>query len=177
VDETMTEEDYTPLTIIHGSKNTIAYLTGEIGHCSKYIDLFELLRTATPEETIEIIINSFGGSCDTGYHIIDLIRECKAIVTTSIYGHAASVASMVFMAGNNKKVSDHATMHAHYYSSDFYAKGSDIEADVLFHKKLYGHWMHEIYAHFMSDKEIDDLLDGKEFWFSSEEIKERLERS
>jgi dihydrofolate reductase len=36
--------------------------------------------------------------------------------------------------------------------------------------------MHDVYKDFLTDKELADVIMGKEMWFNSEEIVERLQR-
>ena len=173
----MCEDDYTPVTIVNygASAYHSVYITGALVHSSKYVELYGLLRTADEDDTIEIIINSEGGLFSTGVQIIDMIKESKATVNTSIYGIAHSTASMLFLAGKKKHVAEHSTMACHYYNAEKYSKASDVENDILFHKELYYHWMHEIYHGFMTKEEIDRMIDGHDFWFNSESIKRRLE--
>lgn len=60
--------------------DTISY------NMSDYKDLLKALRDAEENDVINIDIESPGGSCDTGFKIIQHIRECRARVNIYVSG-------------------------------------------------------------------------------------------
>jgi ATP-dependent protease ClpP protease subunit len=62
---------------------------------------------------IEVIINSPGGSVVAGYSIYSALVRSSKRVTTIIDGIAASIAGVIFMAGEVRKAYDHALFMAH----------------------------------------------------------------
>ena len=50
------------------------------------------------------------------------------------------------------------------------------ERSAVFFSKLYSDFMEDIYSHFLSPSELDDLKKGLEIYLDSEAIRERLQR-
>ena len=50
------------------------------------------------------------------------------------------------------------------------------ERSAVFFSKLYSDFMEDIYSHFLSPSELDDLKKGLEIYLSAKEIEERLQR-
>lgn len=50
------------------------------------------------------------------------------------------------------------------------------ERSAVFFSKLYSDFTEDIYSHFLSPSELDDLKKGLEIYLSAEEIEERLQR-
>ena len=50
------------------------------------------------------------------------------------------------------------------------------ERSAVFFSKLYSDFMGDIYSHFLSPSELDDLKKGLEIYLSADEIEERLQR-
>ena len=64
----------------------------------------------------------------------------------------------------------------HYFSKGMYGKGNEIEADADFTKQFYRGFYKKIYKHFLTDKEIQNVIDGKDYYFNQLEVEKRLKR-
>jgi ATP-dependent protease ClpP protease subunit len=64
-------------------------------------------------DTIEVTIMSCGGSVVEGLAIYDALRASGKKIKTSALGMAASIASIIFMAGDEREVSDNAEIMVH----------------------------------------------------------------
>lgn len=62
---------------------------------------------------IRLFINSFGGSVYAMWMLIDTIRSSKTPVYTICTGYAMSAAFQIFLAGNKRYISPHATLMYH----------------------------------------------------------------
>lgn len=69
-------------------------------------DFAEQLKALGPIETIDVRINSYGGDVFDGLAIYNQLVTHKAKVTTHIDGVAASIASVIAMAGNEISVAE-----------------------------------------------------------------------
>jgi|TARA_Y100000310_G_C20702427_1_gene831104 ATP-dependent protease ClpP protease subunit len=65
-------------------------------------DVARTLKNNPNVDTINVDINSFGGSLFDGISIFNQLQESSATVNTSVSGVAASAASLIFMAGDNR---------------------------------------------------------------------------
>lgn len=71
------------------------------------------LKEAGDVDLIRVAINSPGGSITAGYAIFNMLRHHPARVETRIDGLAASMASVIAMAGDSIKMASNAMMFVH----------------------------------------------------------------
>jgi ATP-dependent Clp protease protease subunit len=62
-----------------------------------------LLEKDNPEQPITVIVNSQGGSADSGFGIYDMLKFVKPAIVTLTAGLCASAAIIVFLAGEKDK--------------------------------------------------------------------------
>ena len=64
-------------------------------------------------DTIHIYINSYGGEVAEGLAIYNALKRHKAKIITHIYGFACSIASVIFMAGDERIMSNASLLMIH----------------------------------------------------------------
>lgn len=122
-------------------------------------------------ENITIRINSIGGSVVDGIAIHNAIKRHKAQVTTVNDGIAASIASLILMAGDTVEMAENAQImiHAPWTYADGNAAQLRDVADML---DSWAEAMSSSYAQ-KSGKSKEDVLalltDGKDHWFGAED--------
>lgn len=171
----VTPDDYcnvTNITLTHN--NYRIYLNHSIESNMYYIKLFNILRDSKPTDTVEIIINNFGGYLSTAVQIVNAIRSCKAPVKTILCGMGCSAGSIIFMAGKYKEVDEHVNFMVHYYSGNSYGKGNEIESRTEFSKKFIHDFYRDVYKDVLTKDELKRVFAGEDFWFDSKELKKRL---
>ena len=151
------------------------YLVDDIGEASDYIELCDVLRSASPNDEILIRINSGGGSLATANMIVNAIRESQAHVHGFIESTCASVATLVYLACHSYSLSEDADMMIHTSSSLYGGKEHEQHSYVTFSRKKIHKMVRDRYAGFLTEKEIENVLNGQDCYFDSEEIAERLE--
>lgn len=139
-----------------------------------YGNLFYILKTAKEEDTINLVLNTHGGNADTVVQLRTRIRECKGIVVGSAEGFIASAGPMIFLACNAWNVGPNISFMAHNYSGGVAGKGGEIASQVDFEKLWSRELMYDCYKGFLTDKEIEEMLAGKDFWMGSKEVSDRL---
>lgn len=80
------------------------------------------------KESITVFINSVGGSVMEGMSIYNAILECKTKVKTINSGIAASIAAVIFQAGDDRIMYDYSCLMYHNPYSD---SNPDEESDAL----------------------------------------------
>jgi ATP-dependent protease ClpP protease subunit len=124
------KESYKYIDNISKEKGTIK-LYGEIGKVVNAHDFTAELKTLQNEcNTIDVHINSFGGSVLDGYAIISEILNSEKPVNTVVVGLAASIAGVIAMAGKKRSIMDYASWMGHEASSPD-QKISDLATDTL----------------------------------------------
>ncbi len=153
------------------------YILGVIEGPEKYLDLVQTLKTVEEHDTVFIYINSVGGSLYTTIQIINAIQNCNGTVITCLEGEACSAATVIFLAGHKHIINPFGAFMVHKYSHGVEGKGSDVAAQVKFTERYFDQISYAVYADLMSKEEIAAMLEGKDFWFSSDEVLDRLLKS
>lgn len=135
----------------------------------------ELVRdlSALEADTINLRINSYGGSVPDGLAIYNALRRHKATVNVFVDGVAISCASYIAMAGDTITMAKNSQMMIHAPWTFAYGNSNDMreQADIL---DRYAKAMASAYAD-KSGKSYEDALalltDGKDHWFLADEAK------
>lgn len=133
----------------------------------------DLRKAITDEyETIEVEINSGGGSVYAGSEIYTALKNHKGQVNVSIVGLAASAASVIAMAGKTVKMSPTAQFMVHNVSAQGAGDYRDMQhmADIL---KTANETIASAYI-LKTGKSKDEILAmmDKETWLTAEKAKE-----
>lgn len=88
---------------------------GEINDDSVYTLIRQLryLEREDPEGEIKIFINSPGGMVTCGLALYDVMKAITCPITTICMGLAASMASILFAAGDKRKMLEHSRIMIH----------------------------------------------------------------
>ena len=91
------------------------FLTQEVDAGSMTDLLMQLmcLENENSNEEITIYINSPGGEVRSGLMVYDFIRQMKTPVRTVCIGTAASMAAILFLAGDKREMYSHTTLMIH----------------------------------------------------------------
>lgn len=150
-------------------------LDSDVGDPDNHRDLLNVLYTAKQNDIVNIMINSHGGYLHTAIQVVDAIKRCEAAVIGHLVGVGYSAGSMIFLACDGWSVSPLASFMAHTESSGSIGKAPDRFAAADFQKKFNKKLLNEVYQGFLTQEEIEEVHSGKDFWFDSEEILDRLE--
>ena len=150
------------------------YLSEAIGDPLDYAEMIHTIRTAGENDSIKLHLNTPGGNVSTGIQIINAIRESAATVITVLDGEAYSMGAILFLSGDIQQVGDNGQLMFHMYSSGLIGKGNEQLAAVLSAGKSYGKLLENVCSPFLTDDEIEDVLNGRDLWIDSDEVIERL---
>ncbi len=155
-----------------GEKHTEVMIFDEIGLWGVTAKDFATALKAIPEDhAITVRINSPGGSVFDGYAIFNALKSRAASVTTKVEGLAASMASIVALAGSRVTAAANSMFMIHNPWSGVAGDSEDLRktADLLdkLTSQLVG-----IYAgkSGKSEDEVRAAMDA-ETWFTAEEAK------
>lgn len=150
------------------------YLSGEIESPEEYIQWFDTIRHSAETDVIKIYINSPGGNVFTAIQFMRVLKETEANIVMSVEGECASAATMIFLSGNSFEVSEHSMFMFHNYSSGILGKGGELYDQIQHERKWSESLLRDIYKDFLTEKEINAILDNKDIWMSGDEVIERL---
>lgn len=89
--------------------------------------VIEFLQTQNGSK-VTIRITSDGGDPDIALAIIGLIRAVSPIVTTEVYGQCYSAATLIFAAGDKRRMSKYAWCMVHEASDEIEGNSSAIKS-------------------------------------------------
>ena len=122
-------------------------------------------------DEITVRINSYGGSVSDGIAIHNAIRRHPAKVTTSVEGVAASIASLIAMAGDHVEIAANALLMIHAPWS--YAVGNS--ADLREYADMLDTWAEAMSVSYAAQAGRDKseilplLTDGEDHWYTAEQ--------
>lgn len=165
-------EDYVP--IIKTGQHTDVYLTDPIEAPAEYNKLCHGLANAYPSETVKIFINNGGGYIDSGFMIIDAIKNSKAKVTAKLSGTVASAATIIALACAEIEIAPHTSFMIHNYSGGAQGKGHEMKAQMDFTDAQLNEAFVAIYGGFLTPTEMELVIAGKDYWMGKSEVEDRL---
>lgn len=138
--------------------------------------LIQAIDTLSEGDLLLLSINTYGGHLDGAIALINAMQNTDADVHCSIDGIAASAGSLIALASPSVSVSPYASMMIHAATFGAFGKQSDVISHASFVDKQVKSLMSDVYKDFLTEQELADVFMGKELWFNSEEIVQRLER-
>ena len=152
------------------------YLSHELGHPTCYADMIFSISAAAENDIIVMHLNTPGGQLNTGIQIINAIRSTQAHVICSLEAEAHSMASLIFLAGDEFVVHDNSMMLLHNFSGGIQGKGHEMAASVEGTKKWFQDTASKLYYPFLTHAEIKRVFKGEDLYLHSEDIAKRLKR-
>jgi ATP-dependent protease ClpP protease subunit len=150
------------------------YLVGPILGPEDYIEWFDAIRSAGPSDTVKIYINSPGGSVAAALQLMRVMGDTQAATVVSVEGECMSAATMPFMVADECEISPHSLFMFHNYSGGLFGKGGELFDQVQFERSWSKNLLHSIYKDFLTEAEVQQMLDNKDIWLTSEDVAERL---
>ncbi len=134
------------------------------------------LRTASPEDILEIRINSGGGFVNEGKQFYNLINE-KFYNRTTAYldNHGYSMGALLFCMAHKRVIYPYSDLMFHNYSSGIGGKGGEIVSRVEHTDKLIKEFFKMIIVKqgFLSEDEFEKMTIGQDYWMDAEELCQR----
>lgn len=162
---------YKPTT----TANYIIRLDGDVGEPQDHDDLLEALYTVEEGDTVDLYINSLGGHLYTAIQIIDAIQRCKGTVIGHLVGVGHSAASAIYLACQGWSVTPLGFMMIHNETGGCWGKNHERASEHEFNKTFNPFMLKTMYEGFLTEEEIQSVIEGKDIWLDSENITERLE--
>lgn len=116
------------------------YINGEIGVNVHLVDVIKQVQGVPMAEKYNVYINSIGGSVDVGFDIYNYLISLNKPITAIGNGIVASVATVIFMAGSQRKLRKNTEFMIHLPWGEAIGTAEDIQnyADILvkYEKKI-----------------------------------------
>ena len=160
---------------IEGTTNIeyTAYIFEEIGAPYEFFELLNILNTAIEGDLILLNMSTPGGRGDSAVIIRDAIKNSRADVLGSIVGEVASAGTLIALACDGLRVADNADFMCHNFTAGVYGKGHEIKDGSRFLLKNAKGFIKDCYKDFLTKGELKKLLNGKDYYFNSKELRKR----
>jgi ATP-dependent protease ClpP protease subunit len=160
----------TPYTARHYK----VFLNKEIGEPHLYEELIQILLTSSETDFIEISCNSTGGQLDSCIDIFNALQASESRTKAIISGNAHSAMSIIALACDDCIAMPHSAMLVHQPRGGNYGRHAEQVSYGEFSKKHIETFFKDAYSGFLETPEIYECLNGKDYWFDSEEINRRI---
>jgi ATP-dependent protease ClpP protease subunit len=122
---------------------------------------------------ITVNIHSLGGDVDHAFAIYDALKDHPATIITKITGMCASAATIIMMAGDERKMSNNALILIHKCSSYIWGNENEIQAELNSQKTVNERAVNlYVENNKKNEKEIKDLMEennGNGKWITAKE--------
>jgi ATP-dependent Clp protease, protease subunit len=158
----------------HTARTTHFYISTPIGEPCQYVEMIQRLQCSSEHDVIFIHLNSPGGDLTAGVQILNAMLTSPAHVVTSLEGEVASMAAILFLAGDEYIIHDDCLFMIHNYSGGAIGKAHEIRDQIRGVDQWVENLFKKMLIPFVSEEEFTSLVDGKDMWMSSDEVRTRL---
>jgi len=141
-----------------------------------YRDLFYQLENCSENDVFEIVLNTYGGQEDTAIQLYNAIISSPATVVGRVSGYCCSAGTIVLLACRSWVVPPNSKVMIHSSSGGTSGKSHETQAMVEFESLWLRSFFRSVYKGFLTDKEIEAVLGGKDMWFTGEDTVKRLKK-
>lgn len=137
-------------------------------------DLFQKLREGDVNDTLDVRIHSPGGYISELQCFHNIFKEifCNR-VTTYLDNFGYSCGGFIFLMGDNRVAYEHSELMLHQASYGSFGAMNSVKSHVEFSQKRLERFIYRILGQFMTNDEISDMLNGKDFWLDVDDMVER----
>jgi ATP-dependent protease ClpP protease subunit len=137
-------------------------------------ELYNELMEATPNDLLEVRINSHGGFLKPGHAIGNIITDkFQHRCITVIDSIALSMSALLFLKGSERIVYSHSQLMFHEISAGYNGKSSDINNEIEFKNPLFKKEMKMYVKPYLTKKEWKSFNNGKDIWLNAHEMCKR----
>ena len=161
-------------TITQQMNTHLVFIDDDIREPSNYRDVIHCLATCNENDSVNLLVNSSGGRTDSIWQIIEAMKGCRGDVSVTVIGAAYSAASMLACMAPECYIADSAEfmLHTAHYGS--IGTVPNVKGQTDFATRQINKLLDQAYKGFLTDKELEELKNGKEYWFDAEEAGKRM---
>lgn len=157
-------------------RNFTIFLDDDIGAPSQYRDVIDILLNCAEHDSVNFVINSTGGRLDAAQALIEAIQACSGSVIANVVGPAYSAASMIACMCPECYITDSAEFMVHTGHYGSMGTVPNVKSQTEFVTTQTNKLLDKIYKGFLTEKELQGLKNGVEYWFDADEARKRMQR-
>lgn len=161
-------------TITQQMHTHLVFIDDDITDPRDYRDVIHCLATCGEDDSVNLLVNSSGGRTDSIWQIIEAMKGCRGDVSVTVIGAAYSAASMLACMAPECYIAESAEfmLHTAHYGS--IGTVPNVKGQTDFATRQINRLLDKAYKGFLTDKELEELKNGKEYWFDAEEAGKRM---
>ncbi len=146
-----------------------------IGEPSEWTEEIDLINSVGSEDCIVLDVCTPGGYLDTAMLFHRALKNCEAHTIAIIGPETASAGSVIALSAREWILDDTSSLMIHTSSYSLGGKDTDILEHANFSRNQLKRLYENVYSGYLSTEEISDVIKGTPFYFSAEQIAERLD--
>lgn len=163
-------------TISQQVNTHLVFIDDDITSPSNYRDVIHCLATCSENDNVNILVNSSGGRTDSAWAIIEAMKGCRGDVAVTVLGAAYSAASMIACMADECYFTESSEMMLHTAHYGSIGTVPNVKGQTDFATRQINKLLDTCYTGFLTPKELEELKNGKEYWFDAEEAGKRMVR-
>lgn len=159
--------------IPHRSGTYRIEISGEIEHVDQFSTAIQVLEQAKEDDDVVVYLQTNGGSVDAGEAFIHALRKCAAPIHMVATGGVHSMGTHLLMEADSFELSNGFHALVHCGSNGAYGTAYEYQAKSAFDADFRVRQFREAYEGMFSEREINDILAGKDYWLDGPQWCER----
>ena len=145
---------------------------------AKYAPILNAVKNLDKSFIIRLFINSPGGALITTYALLSALNKSPAKLITHNIGLAASCGSLLLCEGDEIAISDNTITMFHNASGFFMGDVNQSALKATLCIRTIEHLTENFVTRgILTENEVKEIIKGKEYWFTADQMRERLTAS
>lgn len=153
-----------------------AELKEDIVSPKQFSMIVQVMEEMKEDDTFVLHISSNGGSIDAGDSLLHAINKCKGHVHMVATGGVHSMATAILLSAHSFELSDNFSALIHSGSMGYGSDFSEYKQYSEFSVKAHERFMRRTYEGFLTEEEIESVINGKPIVLDAEHWMERSEQ-
>lgn len=146
----------------------------ELEDSREWEEELQAIRSAGPQDIVHMFYSSPGGNLTVMKEFATAMDQCPAHIICEATGDLASAVTMLFLKGDEFIVGDDASFMIHNSRVGYGEKTNNFLEFARFYEKSNANLVKKYYKDFLTEEEINIVLQGGDHWFDAEELRNRL---
>lgn len=157
------------------TRNYVIRICREITEVDDFDDEIQVLAGAGPNDTVQLILNTPGGSLETALILCKALRACEARTSAFIGWTCASAGTAIALACDEWEIDEYSSFMVHTASYGIgYQSTPNVAAAVQHSDKMISRFVENTYSGFLTPEELEIVKSGRDVYFEGEELAQRL---
>jgi ATP-dependent Clp protease, protease subunit len=174
-------QDNTPVHCVKPPKvsdEPLFYFYDDIGEVKDYCDFVYTLDHAQPGDVIHVHLATGGGNMEAAIVMVHALMRTQATVIGYADAGVASAGTIILLACDEQVIAPFA--HFLFHDGSLQSPGMKFSENLKQAKAIcaiYAKLAYSIYSPFFTDDEISEILEGRDYYITAEDMAERVENA